>query len=146
MTQDFIGVAGKLSIVLTDEAGQVKDTREMDNLIVQVGKNYLAGGVISALAAPFTNMALGTNTTAATLADTTLGTELVRQVFTSSNLAANLATMTTTYAAGVGTGALTEAGILNNAVAGVLLSHVVFSVVNKGAADTLTITWTVTIG
>jgi len=49
------------------------------------------------------------------------------------------------WAAGDGTGALVEAGILNAASAGTLLARVVFSVINKGAADTLEITWTLTI-
>jgi hypothetical protein len=80
------------------------------------------------------------------LSDTTLGTELVRQVFTTSSVSTNVVTLTTTYAAGTGTGALQEAGIFNASTAGTMLSHVVFSVINKGAADTLTITWTVTVG
>jgi hypothetical protein len=52
----------------------------------------------------------------------------------------------TTYAAGTGTGAITEAGIFNASSSGTLLSHVVFSAINKGAADSLTITWTITVG
>jgi hypothetical protein len=58
----------------------------------------------------------------------------------------NIATVSTTFGAGVGTGALTEAGIFNAATAGVMLSRVVFSVVNKASTDALTITWAITIG
>jgi hypothetical protein len=50
-----------------------------------------------------------------------------------------------TFPAGTGTGAITEAGILNAASAGILLCRTTFSVINKGAADTLGITWTVTV-
>ena len=48
-------------------------------------------------------------------------------------------------AAGTGTGAVVEAGVLNASSGGTLLCRTVFAVVNKGAADTLKITWTVTV-
>ena len=54
-------------------------------------------------------------------------------------------TYTATFAAGTGTGAVTEAGILNASSSGDLLCRTVFSVVNKGASDSMTITWTVTV-
>jgi len=146
MMQDMVEVAGKLSIVLTTADGMVKDSRELNNLIVQVGKNYLAGGVIGSLAQPFIQMALGTGTTAATTSDTALQTQLARQAFTTASMAANVATVSTTFDAGAATGSLTEAGIFNAATAGVMLSRVVFSVVNKAATDVLTITWSITIG
>jgi len=41
--------------------------------------------------------------------------------------------------------ALTEAGILNSVTGGTLLCRTVFAAVNKGANDTLQITWTVSI-
>jgi hypothetical protein len=49
------------------------------------------------------------------------------------------------FGAGVGTGALTEAGIFNASSAGTLLCRTVFSVINKAANDTMSITWTVTL-
>jgi hypothetical protein len=146
MMQDMVEVAGKLSIVLTTADGMVKDSRELDNLIVQVGKNYLAGGVIGSLTQPFIQMALGTGTTSPTTGDTALQAQIARQAFTSSSVSTNIATVSTTYGAGVGTGALTEAGIFNASVSGVMLSRVVFSVVNKASTDVLTITWSITIG
>ena len=48
----------------------------------------------------------------------------------------------TATAAGTGTGAVTEAGILNASSSGTLLCRTEFSVVNKGSADSMTITWT----
>lgn len=45
-----------------------------------------------------------------------------------------------TFAAGTGTGALTEAGIFNASSAGTMLNRVVFATVNKGASDTLIVT------
>lgn len=141
MTIDFLSLRGDVTIKLNDEV--VLDKK---NLIVQVGKNYLAGAVLSSATSPFTHMAVGTGTTAAALSDTALTSELARQAFTTASVTTNVATIVTTYAAGTGTGAITEAGIFNASSSGTLLSHVVFSAINKGAADSLTITWTITVG
>ena len=55
-----------------------------------------------------------------------------------------------TFAANVATGALNEAGIFNATTAGTMMCRTVFGgssagVINKGANDTLTITWRVTV-
>jgi hypothetical protein len=91
------------------------------------------------------HMAVGSNATAAAAGDTALGTELGRVALTSGTSASNVATYVATFGTGVGTGAIVEAGILNAASAGTLLCHTTFAVVNKGANDTMTITWTVTV-
>ena len=49
------------------------------------------------------------------------------------------------FAAGSGTGAITEAGVFNASSGGTMLCRTVFSVVNKGADDSMTITWTITV-
>ena len=147
MMNETMLLKGKLSITLVDEKGALKEAHELDNLIVTAGKNYLAGGVLGTISTPFVAMAIGTGVTAAAITDTTLQTELVRAAFTSSSTVNNVATMSNIFGAGVGTGAITEAGLLSNAVSGgTLLSHIVFSVINKGVLDTLTITWTITVG
>ena len=56
-----------------------------------------------------------------------------------------MATYVGTFPAGTGTGAVTEAGILNASSGGTLLCRTEFNVVNKGASDAMTITWTVTV-
>lgn len=50
-----------------------------------------------------------------------------------------------TFGPGVGTAAITEAGIFNAASAGTMLARTAFPVINKGALDTLTLTWKVTV-
>jgi len=57
----------------------------------------------------------------------------------------NTVTATATFPAGTGTGAITEAGILNAASAGTLLCRTTFPVVNKAAGDSIAITWVVTV-
>jgi hypothetical protein len=91
-------------------------------------------------------IAIGTGTNAAAAGDTTLQTEVARSAFGSSSTVANVATMTSTFAAGTGTGAITEAGVFSNATSGgTMMSRVVFSVINKGSLDSLSITWTITV-
>lgn len=146
MINEGFKLSGKLTLALYNAEGDLTLFREVQNLIVQVGKNFSASALIAASVSPFTNIAVGTGFTAPSLTDTTLGVETGRTTFSSATLAANVATMTATIAAGVASGALQEAGIFNSNVAGVMLSRVIFPTVNKGAADSLVITWAITAG
>jgi len=140
--KDAINLVGNIEVLLNN-----KVVLEKKNLIVQVGKNFLASAVITSSTSPFVAIAIGTGTTAAALGDTALQTEVARAAYTTSSVSTNVVSLSNTFAAGTGTGAITEAGVLNNATSGgTLLSHVVFSAINKGASDTLTINWTITVG
>ena len=100
-----------------------------------------------ASATAMTHMELGTGTTAAAAGNTALETAISgsRTALTSTTVTSNAVAYVASFAAGTGTGAVTEAGILNAGSGGTLLCRTVFSVVNKGASDSMTITWTVTI-
>ena len=150
--EETLKATGKLTIVLYDENGVVKETRECDNLVVTVGKAYVTSRMIGASAAVMEYMEVGTSTTAAAAGQTALvavvassRTALTSSAQATSSTANDSVTYVATFAAGTGTGALTEAGIFNASSAGTLLCRTVFSVVNKGASDAMTITWTVTL-
>lgn len=145
MLQDSIKVTGDLKIVVTGPDGKVKEEQEFKNLVVTTGKNYIASRMKDATATAMSHMAIGTGTTAAAAGDTTLGTEAGRVALTSTTVTTNSVAYVATFPAGTGTGAITEAGIFNASSSGTLLCRTVFSVINKGAADTLGITWTVTV-
>jgi len=51
-----------------------------------------------------------------------------------------------TFAAGVGDGAIVEAGLFATLATATLHAYQEFAAVNKGAADTLTVTWTIQYG
>jgi hypothetical protein len=142
--QEFIKVTGDVNIVVTGPDGQVKDQREIKNLVVTTGKNFIAGRMTGTTTI-MSHMSIGSSSTAAAAGDSVLGTELGRVALSSGTTTGAVTTYAATFPAGTGTGAVVEAGILNAATAGVLLCRTVFSVVNKGANDTMTITWAVTI-
>ena len=136
---------GKLTVEIKDKHGNVKETREATNLVVSAGLDFIASRMKDATATAMSHMAIGTGSTAAASGNTTLGTESARQALTSTPVNNNAVSYVASFAAGTGTGAITEAGILNNSTGGTLLCRTVFSVVNKGASDSMTITWTITI-
>ena len=136
---------GKLTIEVKDKDGNLKQKQEVKNLVVDTGLDYIASRMKDATATAMSHMAIGTGSTAAAAGNTALGSEAARQAITSTTVTSNAVAYVASFAAGTGTGAITEAGILNAASGGTLLCRTVFSVVNKGASDSMTITWTVTI-
>ena len=145
MINDSIEVTGELKLTLTRPDGHVKHEVIIPNLVVTAGKNYIASRMKDASATAMTHMAIGTGSTAAAAGNTALGSEAGRVALTSTTVSTNNVAYVATFPAGTGTGAITEAGILNASSSGTLLCRTVFSVINKGSADTLGITWTVTV-
>jgi hypothetical protein len=147
MFNDAIKMTGNLKLVLTDEHGNVKQEEEVKNLVVTVGKGFIASRMKDATATAMTHMEVGTGTTAAAVGDTALQTAVAssRVTLTSTTVTTNNVAYVASFPAGTGTGALTEAGLFNASSSGTMLCRTVFSVINKGAADTLGITWTVTV-
>ena len=133
--QDNLKMKGRLQVSLNGEV-----VRDIDNLVVTAGKAYVADRMKNN-SSTMSHMAIGSGTTAAAAGNTALGTELGRVSLTSTTVVTYVAT----FAAGTGTGAVTEAGILTASSGGTMLCRTVFSVVNKGSADSMTITWTVTV-
>ena len=131
---------GKLQIRLNDEVVQ-----EVDNIVVTTGKGYVASRIKDTSATAMSHMGIGSGSTAASASDTALGTQLGRVALTSTNVSGAVVTYVASFAAGTGTGAVTEAGIFNASSGGTMLCRTVFSVVNKGASDSMTVTWTVTV-
>ena len=139
MIHDDLKLTGALTIALNDEVVQ-----ETENLVVTAGKNWVADRMNNANTV-MTHMAVGTGTNAAAAGDTTLQTENDRNALTSTTVTNNAVAYVATWAAGDATAAITEAAILDAASGGDMLARTVFSVVNKGAADSMTITWTITV-
>lgn len=140
MLIDPLKVRGKLSISINGEV-----VREVDNLVVTTGKNFVASRIVGTATDVMSHMALGTGGTAAAAGDTALGAEVGRSSLISASVVDNEVTYAATFGAGVGTGTIVEAGIFNAASAGDMFCRTVFSAIAKGASDSMTITWTVTV-
>ena len=146
MFNETLKLSGQLAIVLKDKDGNVKEERTEKNLVVTTGLNYIASRMKDATATAMTHMALGSGTTNALAAQTDLITLLgSREALDSTTVTANAVAYVSSFEAGDATGAVTEAGIFNASSSGTMLCRVVFSVVNKAADDTMTVTWTITL-
>lgn len=151
MINDQLKVTGDLVVEITGPDGKLKDRREVKNLVVTAGKAFIAASMLKTTSnspAAMTHMAIGSDTTGSTdAARTALGTELVRIALSSATSSGAVVTYVANFAATGGTGsqAVTEAGILNAASGGTMLCRTVFSVVNKGADDSMSITWAITV-
>lgn len=140
------GIIGNVSITkYSGITGDIIEKIYIPNLVVSVGRNYIASRMIGTTSPVMTHIALGANSTAAVSGDSTLGTELGRAVLTSSTSLDNVVTYTATFAAGVATGSIQEAGIFNAASGGIMLARTTFAVVNKGSTDILAVSWQISV-
>ena len=143
--KDSSKVTGSVNVVVRGEDGAVKQEFTVPNLVVDSGLNFIASRMEGTSDAVMSHMALGTDNTTAASGNTTLGAEVARVTLTSGVASSNAMTYIATFPAGTGTGALTEAGVFNDPTSGDMLCRTVFAVINKGASDSMTVTWTVTI-
>jgi hypothetical protein len=143
---DSIGIVGRCYVELFDENGDLKDLRDETNLITTAGFTAIVERLDSSpTTSQPTHMAIGTGSTAPAAGNTALVAEIDRNALTSSVSAVNVLTMIGNWAAGDGTNAaIAEAGVLNAVSTGTLYSRATFTAINKGASDTLQITWTYT--
>ena len=142
-------ITGIVSATLRGPDGKIKDRFETKNLVVSAGRQHIADQLSSISQASMSHMAIGAGTTTQTVNDTSLESEINRKTFTSKSQGAGADANKVIYVAewvpGAGTGAITEAGIFNAASSGTMLCRTTFPVKNKGAGDSLTLTWTITI-
>lgn len=141
--QSTMQIIENFHLVLKGPDGNIKEERIIHNLVTTAGKNGAADQILAAPTLPKPGwMAIGTGSPAATL----LGAEIDRNALTSKLRAGAVVTMIGDWAAGDGTGAITEAGVFDVVTANTvnMWMSASFAVVNKLAADTLSITWTLT--
>lgn len=146
MITEKLGFKGRLNIVLRDEHGNIKDEREVDNLVVTSGLTFIASRMAGNSKAVMGYMGLGSGTTAAAAGQTDLVTLVGTRVSLSSTTpGTSNVVYSATFGQNTSTGAITEAGIFNAVSGGDMLCRTVFAVVNKQAGDSMTITWTISL-
>jgi len=142
MIVDNFQLKGKLKIEINNRV-----VSEVPNVVVNGGKDFVASRMKDSTSSVMSHMAIGSGTTSAVAANTTLENELSgsRTALTSTTVSSNDVIYVATFSAGTGTGAVTEAGIFDASSGGNMLCRTVFAVVNKAEGDSMTVTWTVTV-
>lgn len=140
--EDGLVLKGHVEFELRGPDGEIKDRWEVENTVTTAGKQGLADQMLASptLNKP-THMAIGTGSPGASA----LGTELDRNALATKTRSGAVITFTATWAAGDGTGTLTEAGVFDAASTGNMWCSTSFAAKPKAAADTLSATWTFTV-
>lgn len=145
MEKSIFDVNANVKVELFDKDGNLKAERVIHNTVTTAGKNGLMDQALASpsLAKP-THMELGTGTGGTTALNAYVAGS--RQALSSKTRNTNVVTMVASFGAGVGTGSITEAGVFDSATenAGNMWMYSSFTAINKGASDTLQITWTLT--
>lgn len=139
---------GRYYAVLTGPDGEVKQEVSSENVVTTNGKEFLARYLYSAVTTAQNTLkyiAIGSDATAEAASNTALGSELSRHTGTVSYASTAIYSVAATFAAGSGTGAVVEYGLYETNTGGTLFSRNTDSVINKGASDTLTVTYQLTL-
>lgn len=137
---------GTLNIVITGPDGNVKQDVHVNNLVVDVGKDYIASRMKETNRADeMSHMAVGSDNTTPAAGNTALGIEESRSALSTAGGTVNGSDVVYEATFTSGTLTLTEAGIFNAATAGTMLCRTVFDPINKGEDDSVAITWTFSV-
>lgn len=146
---DSLKVIGHINIKLYGPDGALKQEVDKSNLVVTVGKTYLATWLAAASQSGefMSYVGLGTGSTAPVIGNTALQTEFsgggyfrpVGVLSSSTNTWQNQAT----FGPGNATGSITEAGLFSTITSGTMFARQVFGAVTKNSGDTFVLTWQV---
>jgi hypothetical protein len=149
----YLQLHGRVDVFLYDEHGAIKDERHLDNLIVDSGLEGVAyriaphdGSVTPN--SPWNYVAIGTGVTPPASGDTALQLEIARiqdPIANYTTTSGKQVKLQVSFASGVGTGVISESGLFNAASGGAMLARQAFAPIVKGASDTLTVTWVITL-
>lgn len=145
MVADQSKIVANVHLELFNKKGKLKASRWVHNTVTNAGKYGAADQILASpsLALPGW-MEVGEGTGGTTKLNSYVsGSRTALDSKTRNNA---VVTMVTTFGAGVGTGALTEAGTFDVVTEDTpnMWLYATFSVINKAAGDTLVVTWTLT--
>ena len=146
---DNFGIKGKIKLVLKDKDDNIKQIIEMPNTITALMDAHVADQMSDSGGAAIGFMGVGTGSgqgSASTGLATASANVALDSTTQGSAAADNDVVFVATFPAGTATAAITEAGIFQANNNTTLMAYDDFSVINKGASDSLVITWTLTFG
>lgn len=154
MINDALKATGEVRFVLVDENGNLKQDITHKNLVVTVGKAFIASRMTGTSKAVMSHMWLGSGSTAADASQTALTTYITNaSASVTATASSNTVTYVATFGANVpvssGSTQISEAGLFNGTGGTTptpdMLARTTFTQITKLSGDTLTITWTITI-
>ncbi len=150
---EIVVPTGKILITLYNTITKKYDQDLVDNMFVTAGKNALAAsisGTTSDNKGIITYCALGTSSVAPALSDTGLLAEVGRKLVSVRSFSGNVATFQTFFTPSEGNGTLREAGLYGDDASGSAGTGTLFcrAAINrtKTSSDTLSLSWSITIG
>ena len=158
-------IMGHITMVVTDENGNIKDYIQTDNLVVDEGIDTMGDLIFpdinlnsNGTDGKFDWVGIGTGATGAAAGNTGEETVIATCQRVQDGTVTGVSTVSgeitvtvdASFSGSVCTGAITEAVLTNSgtgtsADAGELLARQTFSAVNVGASDTLTVSWEITL-
>lgn len=146
MINDKLNLSGKLKIDHYDSSMNLIDSKNLNNLIVTQGKIWIMSRAIGNTTSLMTRIGIGAGTNPPALTDTSLQTQIgPRSSLDSVSQNDNQATYVATFGPVSYDTTITEAGLFSAASGGIMLSRVLFTAINKSAADTIVISWVITL-
>ena len=146
MLKDTLKLRGDVSIVLRGPDGKTKEKREIKNLVVTTGLNFIASRMKDTTKAVMSHMAVGSSNAAAQAFNTDIGSILgSREALDSTTVSGSTITFVASFEAGEGTGSIVEASLHNASSGGDMLCRTVFPVISKQTDDTMQISWAVSL-
>lgn len=148
---DIIVPTGAIQLVLHDaKTKKIKEVTYFKNMFVTAGKNSLARSFMDSTKGMITYHGNGTSTQAPALGDTSLIAELFRKLISVRSYASNVFTAQTFFTTSESNGTIREMGLFGDSASSTANSGTLFcrAAVNrtKSSSDTLTASWSVTIG
>ena len=138
--KNLINVLGHI-VIINDLTNEI--VYEGYNKVTNNGLAWIADQLSAGSGNPISHVAVGTGTLNDDGTDTELDSELTRVAITSNTPSSNSFTVVASFGAGVGTGSLTELGLLNASSGGTLIAAKVINI-TKESTDSYTVNWTFT--
>lgn len=139
--KDKMMIKGRVTATIRDaKTGEILEVISGKNLVTDAGEELFMKWMNGEAGDIITYCAVGTDNTAPTEGDTTLGAEIDRLEITDQVRVGATITYSTFFAVGDANGVWEEEGLLTAAVGGTLVTHTLFdATINKDVTKTVTV-------
>lgn len=148
MINEQITVTGDVKITVFDENGNIKEVRDIKNLVVDGGKSFIASKIAQSGSLNISYMGIGTGLSSPIYSNTALDSQIAKRQTTAIAYTSgtNQVTFTSSFS-GVThhNTAVSEAGLFCASTGGVMVCRTVFGSFTILSTDTIGISWTLSI-